>query len=174
MSQLLKRLRQKDRKAQYELYQQVAGKMLSVCKRYVGSAAEDVFIEAMLVVFEKIDQYDEAGPIEAWIRRIVVNQALQFLRRGKLLFAELNDEIQVVDDYLPDNNLNASELMELIEQLPDGYRTVFNLYAIEGYSHQEVADLLGITIGTSKSQLSRARTLLQNWLSVQEPKTIKL
>jgi RNA polymerase sigma-70 factor (ECF subfamily) len=170
MSQLLKRLKQGDRKAQYELYQQVAGKMFVVAKRYVGSSADDVLMEAMMQVFEKINQFDGSGPIEAWIRRIVVNQSLQFLRKRQLLFAELS-EPQHVDDYLPDNRLNASELMDLVERLPDGYRTVFNLYAIEGYSHQEISTMLGIAVGTSKSQLNRARALLQNWLLVQEPKS---
>jgi RNA polymerase sigma-70 factor (ECF subfamily) len=172
IADLITRLRQGERTAQHELYRLYAGRMLTVCKRYLGNGpeAEDVLLESMMLVFQKIDQYDGTGPLEAWIRRLVVNQALQVLRKRHILYVELggsddNSGTQPITEHpSPDSQLSAAELMELVAQLPDGYRTVFNLYAIEGYSHQEIAEQLSIAIGTSKSQLNRARAMLQSWV----------
>lgn len=167
---LLKGLLAGDRAAQQALFQQYAGKMLAVCRRYMGdkAAAEDVLMDGMLQVFSKISQYDGSGPLEAWIRRLMVNQALMALRKQQLFFVETES---LPDDQVPSStasHLQADELMGLIAKLPDGYRTVFNLYAIEGYSHAEIASQLGISEGTSKSQLSRARNMLQAWLAEEE------
>lgn len=146
--------------------------MLTICKRYLGPTheAEDCLVESFMIVFKRIDQYDGSGPIEAWLRRIVVNQALQYLRKRNMMFVEAGGEDDVgvelpADGPSPESSMAAADLMALVDQLPDGYRTVFNLYAIEGYSHQEIASQLSISEGTSKSQLNRARQLLQRWVN---------
>ena len=132
--------------------------------------AEDVLVTAFTKLFERIDQYKGEGSFEGWIRRIVVNESLTYLRRNKNMYLET--EIEVVDrtpDYAQlDTHLEAADLMRLVGDLPTGYRMVFNLYAIDGYSHKEIADQLGISENTSKSQLSRARALLQKKLIEME------
>jgi len=143
--------------------------MLGLCFRYVSDEmiAEDVMIEGFVRVFNKIDQFNEDGSFEGWIRRIMVNEALGYLRKQKNNpESAMSDEANNIADYaLADQNLNAEELLNLIANLPMGYRTVFNLYAIEGYSHSEIAEMMGITESTSKSQLHRARALLQKMVS---------
>ncbi len=139
--------------------------MLGLCFRYVGDEmiAEDVMIEGFMRVFGKIDQFNSDGSFEGWIRRIMVNEALGYLRKQKKVLEEsMSDEMANIPDYQQaDQNLETEEILSLIEKLPTGYRTVFNLYAIEGYAHIEIAEMLGITESTSKSQLHRARAILQ-------------
>jgi len=120
-------------------------------------------IDGFMKVFEKINQFREDGSFEGWIRRIMVTESLMFLRRNRQWRQEVAvDEISDEPDYeWADTAIHENDLLRMVNQLPDGYRTVFNLYAIEGYSHAEIAEMLGISEGTSKSQLSRARTLLQ-------------
>ncbi|RVU26014.1 RNA polymerase sigma factor [Sandaracinomonas limnophila] len=162
-SDLLNACKKGDSKAQNELFKKYAGKMLSVCKRYVGEMmeAEEVLMEGFMIVFAKISDFKEAGSLEGWIRRIMVNESLMHIRKRKMIWVELEDKIEVSDPEAVLFELEAEEIFRMISNLPDGFRTVFNLYAIEGYSHQEIAEMLGISVGTSKSQLSRARVLLQ-------------
>lgn len=170
-AQLIKALRKADPKAQRQLYDKYATRMLGICRRYIGDpmAAEDVLVEGFMKVFDKIEQFKSEGSFEGWIRRIMVNEALGYLRLHKrdLQEATLDEAYGVADYSFADQLLEAEEMMQMVETLPVGYRTVFNLYAIEGYSHAEVGTLLGITESTSKSQLHRARALLQqlvyNW-----------
>ena len=166
--ELVQACKRQDRKAQEATFKRFAGKMMAVCKRYLGSTplAEDVLMEGFMKVFTKIDRFQEQGSFEGWIRRIMVNEALMALRKQEKMKFQDTDfgfEIgQMEDAYM---NLQVEELNKLIESLPLGYKTVFNLYAIEGYNHQEIAEMLGIQEGTSKSQLSRARGLLQQKLN---------
>ena len=167
-SELVQACKRRDRKAQEAVFKRFAGKMKSICKRYLGASplAEDVLMEGFMKVFTKIDLFKEQGSFEGWIRRIMVNEALMALRKeGKMKFqdTDFGFEIGQVGDAFA--NLHVEELNKLIEGLPIGYKTVFNLYAIEGYNHQEIAEMLGIQEGTSKSQLSRARGLLQQKLN---------
>ena len=168
-AQLVKALRKQDPKAQRQVYEKYSSRMLGLCFRYVSDEmiAEDVMIEGFLKVFSKIEQFNEEGSFEGWIRRIMVNEALGYLRKQKRNPEDaMSDEAANIPDYaLADQNLDAEELLNLIGELPTGYRTVFNLYAIEGYSHSEIAELMGITESTSKSQLHRARALLQKMVS---------
>lgn len=160
-----------ERRAQKALWDMYAGRFLTLCKRYLGPTqqAEDVLMESMMTIFQRIDQYNGSGPLEAWMRRLVVNQALQALRQNRLLFVEVSEEeTQAQMPHVEPSEMEAQELMALVARLPDGYRTVFNLYAIEGYGHQEIGQMLGISEGTSKSQLNRARALLQRWLSQEQ------
>lgn len=167
--QLIKALRQEDARAQRQVYEKYGPRMLGVCFRYVGDemTAEDVMVEGFLKVFGKIDQFSGEGSFEGWMRRIMVNEALGLLRKRKQMPEDiLSDEAANIPDYNnADQNIETQELLDLIEKLPVGYRTVFNLYAIEGYAHSEIAEVLGITESTSKSQLHRARALLQKMVA---------
>lgn len=167
-TQLVKGLLRNEERAQRQVYEKYAAKMLGVCMRYVVDtmAAEDVLMEGFMRVFGKIGQYKGEGSLEGWIRRIMINEALGYLRLSKKMEVVDLDEVQVHADYLTaDQQLEEEELLEMIGKLPDGYRTVFNLYAIEGYTHSEISSMLGISENTSKSQLHRARTALQRLLS---------
>lgn len=174
-TQLIAALKRGESKAHKVVYERFAGKMLAVCTRYCANRddAEEVMLDGFMRVFEKIEQFREDGSFEGWVRRVMVTESLMFLRKNKQWRQEIPlEDVTVEPDYAwADTNLNENELLRLVNQLPDGYRTVFNLYAIEGYSHAEIAETLGISEGTSKSQLSRARTLLQANLkkSEQEP-----
>lgn len=132
--------------------------------------AEDVLVTAFTKIFDKIDQFKAEGSFEGWIRRIMVNEALSSIRKNKTMYLETDLEAadrQPDYDQLSDH-LEAEDLVNLIQELPPGYRVVFNMYAIDGYSHKEIAEELGISENTSKSQLSRARVFLQKLLRNQE------
>nr|WP_243900150.1 MULTISPECIES: sigma-70 family RNA polymerase sigma factor [Hymenobacter] len=152
------------------LYERFAGLMLSVCLRYLRHRedAEEVMIGGFVKVFRALDQYRHEGSFEGWIRRIMVNEALGQLRRKEPLHLAIDDvpSTAAVTPATADTQLQADDMLALLAELPAGYRTVFNLYALEGYSHPEIAELLGISEGTSKSQLSKARAMLQRRLTV--------
>jgi len=171
-AQLIAALKRGESRAHKVVYERFAGKMLAVCTRYCANRddAEEVMLDGFMRVFEKIEQFREEGSFEGWIRRIMVTESLMFLRKAKQWRQEVPiDEVTVEPDYeWADTAVNENDLMRLVNQLPDGYRTVFNLYAIEGYAHAEIAEMLGISEGTSKSQLSRARTMLQSNLKKME------
>ena len=128
--------------------------------------AEDVMVAAFTKIFERVNQFKNEGSFEGWIRRIMVNESLTYLRKNKSMYVETDIEAAEREpDYTKlENQLEADDLLKLIGELPAGYRIVFNLYAIDGYSHKEIADQLGISENTSKSQLSRARIFLQKRL----------
>lgn len=154
-----------DRAAQEMLYRQFSGKMFAVCLRYFPDRmeAEDILQEGFIKVFTHLGQYTGNGSFEGWIRRVVVNTALEKLRK-KNVFIPMTDHVEKQSGSTTNpaiSNMGAKELMKLVTDLPQGYRVVFNLYAIEGYSHAEIAEKLGISEGTSKSQLARARATLQ-------------
>ncbi len=155
--------------AQKQLYGHFSEIMLGICYRYTKSLrdAEDVLQEGFVKVFRNLHQYKSEGELGAWIRRIMVNTALNFLKRNR----KYQDEMYFTEEYMhpvtnddPQMQLNAKELADLIRQLPSGYQTIFNLYAVEGYSHIEIGEMLGISDGTSRSQYARARALLVTWI----------
>ncbi len=164
-TQLIRALRGADPKAQRVLYEKFSGKLMSVCLRYVGDrmTAEDILVQGFMKIFDSVSRFREEGSFEGWMRRIMVNEALAYLRQQRRILDNVGiEEATAIPDYgYADQNLEASEIMEMIGKLPFGYRTVFNLYAIEGFTHQEIAEMLGITESTSKSQLHRARAHLQ-------------
>lgn len=166
---LVKGCRQQDPRSQREVYQQWAPKMLGVCLRYIKdrSEAESVMTGGFLKVFERIGQFSGEGSFEGWIRRIMVHEALSYLRQHKhaYMMVDAEEASREVSYENAEQQLQADDLLALIRQLPAGYRTVFNLYAIEGYSHKEIAEQLEISENTSKSQLSRARSLLQQQIA---------
>lgn len=151
--------------AQKRLYEHFSGKMFGVCLQYSKdyTEAEDILQDGFIKVFTKIDQFDFKGSFEGWVRRIMVNCALERYRKHNLLYSV--SEIREYDTKLACDDvmseITSKELLALIQELSPQYKMVFNLYAIEGYSHQEIGDMLGISEGTSKSNLSRARTILQ-------------
>ncbi|MGL4583115.1 MAG: RNA polymerase sigma factor [Flavobacterium sp.] len=155
------------RTAQKEVYDMVSGKMLAVCRQYIKDIhyAEDVMIAGFMKVFTQIDKFENRGNFEGWIRRIMVNESISFLRAQKGL--EYLEDVQVKEEIIEgDIELSIEDLQLLINQLPEGCKTVFNLYVVEGYKHQEIAQLLKIQEGTSKSQLAQARKLLQQQLAI--------
>lgn len=159
--------------AQRQLYEQFAQQMLGVCFRYTKSIAdaEDILQEGFVKVYKHLHQYSFEGELGAWIRKVMVNTALNYLKKNKryqadLAFEEITLHPVSTDD--PEVKLHGKELAELIRQLPTGFQTIFNLHAVEGYSHVEIASMLGITDGTSRSQYARARALLIEWIKKKE------
>ena len=156
--------------AQKALYDHFAGPMLGVCYRYTKSIsdAEDVLQEGFVKVFRNLHQYKFEGEFGGWVRRIMVTTAINYLKKNARYQSELlyaDEHLHVVSsDNHPEIKMQAKELAELIRQLPTGYQTIFNLHAVEGYTHVEIGVILGIHEGTSRSQYSRARNLLINWL----------
>jgi RNA polymerase sigma-70 factor (ECF subfamily) len=163
---------QRDGKAQRLFYEKFAPIMYPLCLRYVRevSEAEDVMISGFMKAFDKIDSYSGKGSLGGWLRRIMINQALGHLRKNKTMYLTVDIETVEYQSNLtwPEDHLEAEDLIKLVCQLPLGYRTVFNLYVIEGYSHKEISGLLEISENTSKSQLSRARGWLQKQLLMEE------
>lgn len=156
-----------NRHAQQQIYSKHAPKMLSICRQYVKDVhqAEDIMITAFMKVFNNIKNFENKGSFEGWIRRIMVNECISYLRvQKKVKFLE--DEFYVEDTFNNiESHFSVEDIQSLIDGLPDGYRMVFNLYAIEGFKHQEIAKMLGINEGTSKSQLSHARKMLKDQIN---------
>ncbi len=170
--ELIEQCKNNSSKAQHLLFEKYAPKMMGVCMRYAGDkdTAEDLMINSFMKVFEKLDQFKKEGSFEGWIRRIMVNDCLSYIRKNKGMYLEV--ELEEAEYQLDYNNLSdhleTEDLINLVNELPSGYKMVFNLYAIEGFTHQEIAEKLKITIGTSKSQLNRARKHLQSKLAQLE------
>ena len=157
------------RKYQERLYAKYAPKMFSVCLRYAKGYhnAEDILQEGFIKVYRNIGRFRSEGSFEGWLRRIFVNTAIEHYRRSKPMYPILevnNSQYDVIDNNVIEN-LAAQDLMKMVQKLSPGYRTVFNLYVIEGYSHKEIGKMLNISDGTSKSQLARARYLLQKMVN---------
>ncbi len=153
-----------DIKAQEQLYRQYAPKLFSVCLKYSSNytEAQDNLQDGFLLIFEKINQFSFKGSFEGWLKRIMINNILQKYRSERILNLvddEIKDEVEIEID---EESVSIEFLMKIIQELPERYRLVFNLYAIDGYSHQEIADMLKISVGTSKSNLSRARLILKD------------
>jgi RNA polymerase sigma-70 factor (ECF subfamily) len=160
---LLEKCRKGDRKAQHDLYQRMAPVLMGICRRYLtrGEEAEEALANSFIKIFTRLDSFQNEGSFEGWMKRVTVRECLTYLRSRKNPF----DQDWEGDLPSPPTSTDeATHLMMLVQALPTGYRTVFNLYAIEGYSHAEIAEMLDINVGTSKSQLSKARKLLQEQL----------
>jgi RNA polymerase sigma factor (sigma-70 family) len=163
--------KQGNRSCQSLLYHKTSGKMFGLCLRYIKDkqTAEDMLQEGYIKLFDHISDFRNEGSFEGWMKRIFVNTCLQELRKGKLnlvLEEEIYDTSAVSEDIITDR-YSAQDLQAMVQGLSDGYRTIFNLYAIEGYSHNEISSILGISESTSKSQLSRARTTLKSKIEKQ-------
>lgn len=154
---------------QRALYDQYAGRMMGLCMRYASSEAEaeDILQEGFVTVFRKMDTWSGTGELGAWIRKVIVNTALMQYRRSKkhrfqMDLSDVEYQLQADDNVL--QQLSAADLMQMVQRLPAGCRLVFNLYAVEGYNHREIGEEMGISVGTSKSQFSRARHLLKGMI----------
>ncbi|MCL1974066.1 MAG: sigma-70 family RNA polymerase sigma factor [Bacteroidetes bacterium] len=165
LESLVQRALKKDALAQRQLYEHLSGKMLAVCSRYAGSreAAKDVMHDAFIVLFEKLGHYSGTGSFEGWARRIFVNTALTHLRKADVLrFSEPVEQVRVQPlSFSELDQISAQHILQCIASMPAGFRAVFNLFAIEGYPHHEIAAMLHISESTSRSQYLRARAWLQ-------------
>lgn len=166
LDELIKGCKKNRPDCQRKLYDRLSGKMFGVCLQYAKdyTEAEDILQDGFIKVFTKIDQFDFKGSFEGWVRRIVVNCALERFRKHNLLYpvSDIGDYDYKISTEDVMGEISSQELLKLIQELTPQYKMVFNLYAIEGYSHQEIGDMLGISVGTSKSNLSRARVILQD------------
>jgi RNA polymerase sigma factor (sigma-70 family) len=156
--------------AQRALYALYAHAMLGLCYRYTKSMAdaEDVLQEGFIKIFRNLHQFNGTGELGAWVRKIMVNTAINYLKNESRYQHELSfpeTSLHPVSDDNPELTLSARELADLIRQLPIGYQTIFNMHAVEGYTHVEIGKILGIHEGTSRSQYARARALLANWIT---------
>jgi RNA polymerase sigma factor (sigma-70 family) len=167
LEDIIKDCKRGKRKAQKMLYEKFYRQMLGVCLRYSSSKpeAEDVMLTGFMNIFTKIDSYNGSGTFEGWMKKVMINTAIDNFRKQKkqnehsdisLFEDELVEEIDFPDYF------SVNEILKMVQKLPTGYRTVFNLYAIEGFSHQEIAEMLCVSVNTSKTQLFKARKLLQN------------
>lgn len=168
-TQLVKDCLKQNRQAQKELYDKFAESMLGVCYRYTKSMAdaEEVLQMGFIKTFQYLTQFRNDGDLGAWIRRIMVNTAINYLKRKPFYQHELFFEESHLHPVVSESAtaaLNLQDLLHLVRQLPSGYQTIFNLHAVEGYTHVEIAKILGINEGTSRSQYARARALLISWL----------
>lgn len=163
LNQLIENCKINDTKAQGELYKRYASKLFSLCLKYSRNyaEAEDNLQDAFLTIFNKIKQYKNTGSFEGWIKRIVINTALQRYRSEKVLNIVNENISEDIEIDIDDEDISLKYLLQIIQELPDRYRLVFNLYVLDGYSHKDISEMLDITIGTSKSNLARARQILK-------------
>jgi RNA polymerase sigma-70 factor (ECF subfamily) len=164
LEQLIKNCIKQDSEAQSQLYKQYASKLFSLCLKYSKNyaEAEDNLHDAFITVFNKISQYNNKGSFEGWLKRIAINTSLQGYRKDVGVYDIVNESnIEDVSVDI-DDDVNIDFLLKIIQDLPNRYRLVFNLYVLDGYSHIEISDLINISIGTSKSNLARARLILKD------------
>lgn len=176
LEQLIYGCQKKDIKAQEQLYKLLASKLFSVCLKYSRNytEAQDNLQDGFLIVFDKIEQFQFKGSFEGWAKRIMINNVLQQYRN--VSFLELvDDKIQEEPEIEIDNEaITLDYLLKIIQELPDRYRLVFNLYVLDGYSHKEVAEMLSISDGTSKSNLARARMILKEKIEKYKEETLNI
>ena len=164
LNHLIKACKQNDAKAQRELYEKYDARFFAVCKRYFVNIqeAEDVLVKGFLKIFQHINSYTGDGNFEGWMHRIIVNECLMEVRRNKAIFLNIDDHQN--QTYLPEKLDDEGNVMQLLNYLPEGCKVVFTLFVIEGYKHKEIAQLLNISEGTSKSQLNLAKSKLKELL----------
>lgn len=163
LKQLILKCKQGDIVSQSEIYHLFAGKLYAICLKYskTQQEAEDNLQEAFITIFRKIGQFQFKGSFEGWMKRIVINTALQSYRQKNILNLVEENFPEEVEVEIDENEVTLDFLLKIIQELPERYRMVFNLYVLDGYSHKEISDMLGIAEGTSKSNLSRARLILK-------------
>ena len=172
LEKLILQCKKRERVAQKQIYDTFGAVLFSICLRYASSYedAQDNFQEGFVIIFNKIDQFEFQGSFEGWMKRIMVNLSLEKYRKKTILTNnDIENQYDIAEEESEyfDQDFEYEKLIQLIQTLPNQYRQVFNLYAIENYSHQEIAELLQISVGTSKSNLSRARAILKQKLTSQ-------
>jgi RNA polymerase sigma-70 factor (ECF subfamily) len=167
---LIKKCKNRDIKSQSEIYHLFAGKLFALCLKYskTREEAEDNLQEAFITIFKKIDQYKSKGSFEGWMKRIVINTALQTYRQKNILNLVEENYPEEVEIEINEEDITLEFLLKIIQELPERYRMVFNLYVLDGYSHKDISSLLGIAEGTSKSNLSRARLILKEKVELNQ------
>jgi RNA polymerase sigma-70 factor (ECF subfamily) len=174
-SELIRQSLQNNRTAQKLLYEKFSPKMLSLCAYYIKDLqkSEEVMLSGFLKVFTKLHQYSQKGSFEGWIRKIMVYECISYLRKNnKLLFTDAIESYESIVDNEIELKIAVEDLQIYINKLPEGCKTVFNMYVIEGYKHTEIADILNISVGTCKTQLYRARKALQDMISYHQKKKV--
>ena len=169
--QLIKACINNDSKAQRLLYDKYDARFFVVCKRYFSDIqqAEDALVKGFLKIFQHLEEYSFQGSFEGWMRRIIINECLMELRKNKIFHLNIDDYSSSIPSYQETSQkIEEDDVMNLLNYLPDGCRLVFTLFVIEGFKHKEIAENLGITEGTSKSQLNLAKTKLKEMLSKSE------
>jgi len=170
--EIISRCKQNDSKAQELLFNSYSKSLLGICCRYIKNRddAEDVLQDSFIKIFLNVNQYRGEGNFEGWMKRITVNTALSFLKEKQKIRFETADKLYIVDEPETevDNDIKAEYILECLNELPMGYRTIFNLYLVEGFSHKEIADQLGIKEATSRSQYSKARQYLIELINKKE------
>lgn len=164
LEQLIKDCQKNNIKAQEQLFRLFSSKLFAVCLKYSRSyeEAQDNLQDGFLLIYEKIEQYAFLGSFEGWAKRLMINNALQYYRKEKFLEIVKEDIADEEQIEIEDSNITLDYLLRIIQELPDRYRLVFNLYVIDNYTHKEISLMLNINIGTSKSNLSRARVILKD------------
>ena len=174
LQQLILKCKRQDLKAQEQLYKLYSHKLFALCLKYSSDRqqAEDNLQDAFLMIFKKISQYQEKGSFEGWMKRITINIALQKYRKQTVFEIIHEDQLSEPQIEIDDEEVSVDFLLKIIQELPDRYRQVFNLYALDGFSHKEIAEFLDISPGTSKSNLSRARIILKEKIRSSQIKSI--
>tara|TARA_R100000935_G_C2773398_1_gene138603 strand:+ start:31 stop:573 length:543 start_codon:yes stop_codon:yes gene_type:complete len=170
LNQLIHNCKKQDVKAQEQLYRLYANKLFAVCLKYSSSyqQAEDNLQDGFMIIFEKIKQYQDKGSFEGWMKRIMINTTLQKYRK-QTVFEIVNEEhLSEPDIEIDEDEVSVDYLLNIIQELPERYRQVFNLYAMDGFSHKEISEMLQITTGTSKSNLARARIILKEKIEASQ------
>ena len=164
LERLIEQCKKNDAKAQSQIYKLYASKLFSLSLKYSRNRAEaeDNLQDAFVTIFKKIDQYKNKGSLEGWMKRVTINTALQCYRSVGVFDIVSEEQIEDVSIEIDDDDIGINYLLQIIQELPDRYRLVFNLYALDDYSHKEIAEMLDISIGTSKSNLARARMILKD------------
>ena len=172
IEKLIKQCKKRDLKSQEKLYQLFSHKLFSVSLKYSRNyaEAEDNLQDAFIIIFKKINQFNFKGSFEGWMKRIVINTALQRYRKQHVFEIVNEENIEQPEVEINEENIPLKFLLQIIQDLPDRYRMVFNLYALDGYSHKEIAETMGISIGTSKSNLARARGILKQKIEESQKK----
>ena len=163
LDQLIQNCKKNDTKAQSELYILFSSKLFAICLKYCRNRAEaeDNLQDSFVIIFNKVSQYNNKGSFEGWLKRITINTALQRYRSKGVFDIVNEDKIEDVNIEVENEEVSIDFLLNSIQELPDRYRMVFNLYVLDGYSHKEIAEMLNITTGTTKSNLARARLILK-------------
>ncbi|WP_291868099.1 sigma-70 family RNA polymerase sigma factor [Maribacter sp.] len=172
LEELILKCKKNERKAQAELYKTFSSVLFGICLKYSSNKteAEDNLHDSFMTIYEKIEQYKSKGSFEGWLKRITVNTVLQKYRKKEYLNAVTENTEDVIEIEQEDAEISLQTLLSYIQELPTKYRTTFNLYVLDGHSHKEISELLGTTVGTSKSNLARARAILKEKI---ETKTVQ-
>ena len=170
LEKLIHNCKKQDIKAQEQLYRLYANKLFAVCLKYSNSyqQAEDNLQDGFMIIFSKIKQYQDKGSFEGWMKRVMINNTLQGYRKQTVFEIVNEDHLKEPEVEIDDEEISVDYLLKIVQELPDRYRQVFNFYALDGFSHKEIAEMMQISVGTSKSNLARARIILKEKIEASQ------